>query len=290
MWLRDLIRRLAFGNELGEKNLFIELESIVGVRGQHWVFRVRDDYLSIPSISFELEEADIDRALIIASGPSVLSTLSFERHDKEAYFAVNGAARFLDGFAGSRRYLVICDAAFTRQNAALVLDRLDQGVVLLTTPDCLLTLIRCGPGIVDHFDGVRLFQTVGDPYGCPFATESELRENGLFLRSTDDRSLRVGWSARADLGVYSGATVAFPALQIAVGMLAKEIEFHGLDLSTQGRAYDEVAPEPSMIGEHLGKYIKPAFELAGKHLKGTGVKVRNKSPDCSIEFAEIFDQ
>ncbi|HEX7260999.1 MAG TPA: hypothetical protein VF258_04235, partial [Luteolibacter sp.] len=59
----------------------------------------------------------------------------------------------------------------------------------------------------------------------------------------------VGWSRRPELGFFSGCTVVFAALQIAVGLGARDIEIIGMDLSDQGHAYkDEEGAIASSIG------------------------------------------
>jgi hypothetical protein len=282
--------RVLFGERLWAFNPFIETEAVVSFDDTYWSIRIGEEIHSVASISVEIGACHVDRAVILASGPSLMETLSFEENAADTYFALNGAARFLDRFADSKRYLTVCDRIFSRHNSSVILASLEQGAILLTTPECLLILIRCCPQIVPYFPSIRLFQVVGDPYGCELKNEVELNRLGLFPQYSDGRSLRVGWSSRVDYGVFSGATVAFPALQIALGMSAGVVEFHGLDLNDKGRAYHEDEAEPSKLGRHYATFIKPSFELAARHLKNTGVKVRNHSPDCPIRFEELFNQ
>lgn len=287
---REAARRLFFGERLIAYNPFVEVEKVVGFDGQDWAIAIRDDIYLVASISREIPEQKMGRAVILASGPSLLDTLPADKEPADVYFALNGAARFLTQFADSRCYLTVNDRIFARGNPQLILASLQQGVILLTTPECLLVLVRCCPSIIDYFAAIRLFQVVGDPYGCVMHSQPELNKLGLFPVASNGGSPRVGWSSRIDYGVFSGATVAFPALQIAVGMLASIVEFHGLDLNDKGRAYHEDKAVQSKLERHYAKFILPSFKAAGNHLKGTGILVRNNSPHCPIAFAELFDQ
>ena len=98
-----------------------------------------------------------------------------------------------------------------------------------------------------------------------------------------DAKFRVGWSARPEWGFFSGRTVTFAALQVAVRLGARDIEIIGMDLGGKGRAYQEPVNErPSYLLDHYAAYVLPSFELMSRALAATGVRVKNLSPVCPL--------
>ena len=108
--------------------------------------------------------------------------------------------------------------------------------------------------------------------------------------ATGVRKSVVGWSRRPELGFFSGCTVVFAALQVVVGLGARDIEIIGMDLSNQGHAYQEgEGTLPSTLTLDYADRILPSFELMHEALRNTGVVVRNLSPVCPLPrrlFAE----
>jgi len=134
-----------------------------------------------------------------------------------------------------------------------------------------------------------LIEQINSWYGLPKLPHDSLlalnRQSGspFHFADTQDPHYRTGWSAAPELGFFSGCTVAFVALQIAVRLGAKDIEIVGMDLSGAGRAYDEGENEVrnSLTG-HYEPVILPSFEIMSRVLNGSGIKVRNLSPVCAL--------
>ncbi len=104
----------------------------------------------------------------------------------------------------------------------------------------------------------------------------------LFPESGQGKSV-IGWSHRPELGIFSGCTVAFAALQIVIGMGARDIEIIGMDLTSSGHAYEEKeGPVPTTLDDDYEHRILPSFALMAEALQGTGVKVSNLSPVCRL--------
>jgi KDO transferase-3 len=105
-----------------------------------------------------------------------------------------------------------------------------------------------------------------------------------------DPKCRVGWSRRPDLGIFSGRTVVFGALQIAIGLGATDVEIIGMDLNGAGRAYDEANKQrPTQLQQHYQEFILPSFEVMSRVLAGSNVRVRNISPVCPLPTAFFTD-
>jgi hypothetical protein len=93
----------------------------------------------------------------------------------------------------------------------------------------------------------------------------------------------VGWSRRPELGFFSGCTVVFAALQIVIGLGARDIEIAGMDLQGSGHAYkEEKCAIASSLGADYERGILPAFERMHEAIRGSGVVVRNLSPVCPL--------
>lgn len=130
---------------------------------------------------------------------------------------------------------------------------------------------------VNQWHGVRSLEdkplrNLNERSGSPF----------LFPAQGDLKSV-VGWSRRPELGFFSGCTVVFAALQIAVGLGARDIEIIGMDLSDQGHAYrEDEGAVASSISTDYKERILPSFKRMHEALHGTGVEVRNLSPVCPL--------
>ncbi|MGL5017662.1 MAG: 6-hydroxymethylpterin diphosphokinase MptE-like protein [Luteolibacter sp.] len=141
---------------------------------------------------------------------------------------------------------------------------------LANRPLCLIERVNQWLGVRSLKDQQLL--KLNECSGLPFLFPS--REN---LKSI------IGWSRRPDLGFFSGSTVVFAALQIAVGLGARDIEIIGMDLSGQGHVYTEA--EGALVTTVVMNYKKrilPSFEMMHEALSGTGVEVRNLSPVCPL--------
>ena len=141
---------------------------------------------------------------------------------------------------------------------------------LASRPLCLIERVNQWHGVRSLKE--RMLHDLNDRSGVPFVFPA----NGMV------KSL-VGWSRRPELGFFSGCTVAFAALQIVVGLGARDIEIIGMDLSDQGHAYqDGEGSLASSIGINYKERILPSFEVMHDALSGTGVEVRNLSPVCPL--------
>lgn len=118
-----------------------------------------------------------------------------------------------------------------------------------------------------------LFTLVGRPWGIP-----------LKLLGSE------GFSWDLEQGIYSGYTVSYFALQVAVYMGFKEIVYVGLDLQHDG-------PKTHFFGADFHSRNHPDTEFprmakmlayGARSLAGTGVKVFNCSPVFELDcFARI---
>ena len=171
---------------------------------------------------------------------------------------MNGAAAWMVEEGKCPDFLVVSDRRFAREKGELIARGLSGGACLLATPQVLATMVAQGQRLPESH---AVFEIVNEWYGAPALSREELRGLGFHLPGKGQLS-RVGWSDNVELGVFSGATVAYPALQLAVWLGGRDIEFAGLDLGGSARAYEEKEAQPSQLDQHFEDFIRPAFELA----------------------------
>jgi hypothetical protein len=95
----------------------------------------------------------------------------------------------------------------------------------------------------------------------------------------------VGWSHDPQVGLFTGKTVPFAVLQLAVWAGAEAIEIIGMDLGGAGHAYHEDVPTISHLQKDYRQFILPAFECMAAALAGSRMEIRNLSPTCPLPAA-----
>jgi len=169
------------------------------------------------------------------------------------------------------------------------------GTPLALTPFAAAVIAKCAPDEIARRP-LCLIERVNQWHGVRSLENKDLLElnarsgSPFLFPATGVRKSVVGWSRRPELGFFSGCTVVFAALQVVVGLGARDIEIIGMDLSNQGHAYQEgEGTLPSTLTLDYADRILPSFELMHEALRNTGVVVRNLSPVCPLPrrlFAE----
>jgi len=230
---------------------------------------------------------------IVASGPSSKEA-DWERIKQQGRFviAVNGATTVLKGQGIRPDLHVIMDRHFAMSGDVHIHNSLE--VPLVATHRAASVVAARTPGIFAR-KRLALVERVNAWYGRETLPLEEVKrlsaESGCPFEFPvqEDRKCTIGWSRDLRVGIFSGCTVVVSALQVAVTLGATDIEIIGMDLSNQGRAYDEGSTaQPSFLQKQYAAFILPTFEVMSRTLKGSGVKVRNLSPVCPIP-ASIFD-
>ena len=230
----------------------------------------------------------IDRPVsIIAGGPSARDyPLGRRASGERMVVAVNGVPALLAEHDIVPDAWIVADlrlAEMIRENSRhaastpLAIPAAVASTLAMTAPGELASRSVCVIERVNQWHGVRSLEharleKLSRASGAPF----------VFPAAGDGKSM-VGWSHRPELGFFSGCTVAFAALQIVIGLGARDIEIIGMDLTGKGHAYAETKGSiPSTLDEHYEQRILPSFALMSEALKGTGVAVRNLSPVCRL--------
>lgn len=240
----------------------------------------------------EISEA-IDRPIsIVASGPSAAKMSWDSLRNGERYIvAVNGACEFLRHLDITPDLLVVTDAEFPVTGHKLLRNVPDVPMVTTCAASSVLTVQSPHDLCRRKF---AIIERINAWYGVPILDSNALADlnarsgSPLDLSTGDPRKWKVGWSHDPKIGFFSGATVVFAALQLVIGLGAKDIEVIGMDLGGIGRSYSEGnnAP-PSLLETQYEDYILPSFEMMRRALAGSGVQIRNHSPICPLP-PEIF--
>lgn len=99
-----------------------------------------------------------------------------------------------------------------------------------------------------------------------------------------------GFSWDLEKGIYSGYTIAYIALQIAVYMGFKEIFYLGLDLKNEGGNTHFFGHDYHSKNHETTEFpkMKKMLEFGAQELSNTNVKVFNCSPISSLEgFSKV---
>ena len=207
--------------------------------------------------------------------------------------AVNGAPTMLKDFGLVPDLLVVTDREFAltgirhfeaAPDTPLAIEFLAAAALAAKAPHILTTR----PFAV--LERVNLW------YALPVLNDSKLRRlneasgSPFVFPEAKDPKCRVGWSHRPELGIFSGRTVAFGALQIAIGLGATNVEIIGMDLSGAGRAYSEDSGQrSSQLQEHYDSFILPSFEIMHLALYGRQIAVSNRSTICPLPAGLFAD-
>lgn len=231
--------------------------------------------------------------MIVASGPSARDAdWDAVRESGDFIVAVNGAPTLLKRHGIRPDLHVVVDRDFAAHGREHFENSAD--VPLIATFRVASILAHAQPGVFKT-KALAIVERVNSWYGLPRLAAGKLAEMNersgrpFHLPETPDSKFSVGWSDAPELGIFSGCTVVAAALQISLGLGAKEIRIAGMDLNSGGRAYDEAAnARASLLEEQYEEYILPTFRMMNRALQGKGVRIRNLSPVCRMP-AEIFD-
>ena len=289
--LRKLAKRMIWPGGLSHmRYLPADIALVVGPEKQ-WTVSKNGRVLAESRQLVELVPSIGETVGIVATGPSALE-YPWEKARDEGQFliAVNGAPTLLAPLGVQPDLLVVTDREFA-QTGAHHLDRA-PGVPLAIEFLAAAALAASSPHVLMERP-FAILERINLWYGLRVLDSASLQRlnlasgSPLVLPALRDPKCRVGWSRRPEIGVFSGRTVVFGALQIAVGLGARRIKIIGMDLGG-GRAYaEESTVRPTQLNEHYETYILPAFQTMAEALQGTGVSVENLSGVCPLP-ADLF--
>lgn len=229
---------------------------------------------------------------IVATGPSAREHAWDEARDGGRFvIAVAGAPTLLKEAGVKPDLLVVSDSRFARYGIEHI--RTARGVPMVTVLRAISFLAESSAGELTSRPFAAI-EKINSWYGVPRLPVTELEAlnqrsgNPFAFPDPLDTDFRIGWSHAPELGFFSGSTVPFVALQIAVRLGAKDIEIVGMDLSSAGRAYAEGDKAVrNTLAANYDEAILPAFRMMHQSLLGSGVSVKNRSAVCPLP-ASLF--
>lgn len=256
-----------------------------------WVMRFgsREIARSVPFAKL-IGSLDNRPVTIVASGPSARDFPWDNLRQQERFIiAVNGACGFLHDQGILADLLVVTDAEFPRTGQAHLAKALE--VPMVTTCAASSVYASVSPNDLSR-KKFAIIERVNAWYGIPALDLPSLADlnsrsgTPFHLSQGNPRKFKVGWSSNPELGFFSGCTVVFAALQVAIGLGANDIEIVGMDLGGVGRSYAEAedAP-PSLLESQYQDYILPSFAIMNCALTDTGISIRNHSTLCPLPHA-----
>jgi KDO transferase-3 len=271
---------------------YLPLEITLDAKNGLWTLLKNSNPLAKSKALRELIPPIASSASIIATGPSALEySWGNLGNCRRFLIAVNGAPTMLKNFGVVPDLLVVTDREFARTGFQHL--EVAPGVPLAIEFLAAAALASVAPQLLTDRP-FAIIERVNMWHALPMlddATIKDLNEASgkpFSFPERKDTKCRVGWSHRPDLGIFSGRTVVFGALQIAIGLGATDVEIIGMDLNGAGRAYDEGNKQrPTQLQQHYQEFIVPSFQVMSRVLAGSNVRVRNISPVCPLP-AHLF--
>lgn len=239
---------------------------------------------------------------IMGTGPSV-NECDLSRLRGLDCIGVNGSILKSDEYGLSFRSHVIADRNFFLDRFELVKRVLASGAECLFSFRGLSVICERDSALLASAT-IFLLDEVAARYGQPkmapdeFDRHAEADPDLLLHPHRRPSKGWVGFSRDIRKGVFTGQTIVFSALQVAVWLGYRRIFIIGMDLGGTGfnqRFYESGAQAASMrLDRDYDRYIVPAFEVARDALAQQGVAVYNLSehsrlPDSVIPKLSFAD-
>jgi Kdo-III transferase WaaZ len=220
---------------------------------------------------------------IVGTGPS-LNDIDFAALRGRTCIGVNGSVLKSEDYSVPFRSHVISDRHFFNDRFELVRKALESGAECIFSFRGLSVVCEREPALL-HDARVFLLNEITARYGEPkpgteaFDAAAE-RDPDLVLHPRARPSEgRVGFSRDIRKGVFTGQTIVFSALQLAVWLGYRRVFILGMDLGGAGGRFYEAGSQaaPMRLDRDYEAYIRPAFEVAASLLGKLGVEVYNLS-------------
>jgi KDO transferase-3 len=232
---------------------------------------------------------------IVATGPSI-NQIDFSHLQGRACIGVNGSILRSEESSLPFRSHVIADRQFFKDRFELVRKALMSGVECLFTFRGLSVICERQPELLRDAR-VFLLDEITAHFGQPKLSAVDFdaaadRDPDLVLHPSARPSKGwVGFSRDIRKGVFTGQTIAFSALQVAVWLGYTRIFILGMDLGGTGdrvRFYESgEKAAPMRLDRDYESYIQPAFEVASKLRSALGIQIYNLSLDSRLPAAII---
>jgi Kdo-III transferase WaaZ len=242
-----------------------------------------------------LARATAPDCFIVATGPSI-NQIDFSHLQGRTCIGVNGSILRSEEYSLPFRSHVIADRHFFKGRFELVRKAMMSGAECLFTFRGLSVICERQPELLRDAR-VFLLHEITARFGQPKLSAVDFyaaadRDPDLVLHPSARPSKGwVGFSRDIRKGVFTGQTIAFSALQVAVWLGYTQIFILGMDLGGTGegaRFYESgEKAAPMRLDRDYESYIQPAFEVASKLRSALGIQIYNLSPDSRLPAAII---
>lgn len=228
----------------------------------------------IPKERFEKKHS-----VLIGSGPSsVKFNYSNFIIDDTFFYFMNGSARLME--KDKKRSNLYCsfDPNFIKNSFNVFLQGLENSYALFVSYEVWCELYKIKELDLSRVYVLDFFHT---PYWKVRRKINELRSeiNGEII------NYRIGFSDNPFLSCFSGESVAYGALQIALFLKTEKVDFFGLDFTNGGeRFYKEKTKLPSRLNKSFEKTILPSFSLAKKKMLERNIQFINHSDENILGY------
>lgn len=242
-----------------------------------------------------LTRATAPDCFIVATGPSI-NQIDFSHLQGRTCIGVNGSILKSEEYSLPFRSHVIADRQFFKDRFELVRKALMSGAECLFSFRGLSVICERQPELLRDAR-VFLLDEITARFGQPKLSAVNFdaaadRDPDLVLHPSARPSKGwVGFSRDIRKGVFTGQTIAFSAVQVAVWLGYTRIFILGMDLGGTGdraRFYESgEKAAPIRLDRDYVSYIQPAFEVASKLRGALGIQIYNLSPDSRLPAAII---
>ncbi|MFC5050158.1 6-hydroxymethylpterin diphosphokinase MptE-like protein [Rubritalea spongiae] len=244
--------------------------------------------------SFYKNESLKKSILICGSGPS-LNHFDWDSLNlrETTIVALNGANYKLLHYSITPDLHFITDKNFILSNQSSIQSSLQAGTTMVVSP-------TVASHLYSHFDitpsqKVYIVELVNSWFGVKKERAEALIQisSSALLYNLDKKNVlddkileKSGWSKDPQYGVFSGATVAYSALQFFDFAACKSIDMIGVDLTGAKRCYKETHTQQSQLDRDFDRIILPAFTFMKSAPKRTA-SILNLSKCSRLPFTEL---
>lgn len=210
-----------------------------------------------------MEDTQSGECNLLLSGPSINTLENPSLLGKRYTIAVNGSPELLLKYGVTCNAYVVSDRAFLRRRTMDFLRYARCAGHCFLPYDSIMALLNTGVQI----DDVRI--CVFDRSKRPFHKYRRIWKDPYFARSFS-------------YGLGSYETIAYIALQVAYCLGFRKVYIFGMDLSLEGRFYQEEQKEPQRLHKRWDTGIIEPLTLVGNMVAKGEWTVINCSPDSRL--------
>lgn len=260
--------RLFKGRRFWHNRIYLRYYQFDELPGGGGIVRYRQK--SLPVKTLESLEVGEKAANVLLSGPSIREIEKPALLCNRFLVAVNGShelfgegARIIDAY-------VVCDTDFVKRRFAAFKQGVQKSKRVILDHHIIHAALQRDRQI---FDNIQLYlaRDLIRPYMQYKNFELSMPDNGVVER------YGVRFSKKYSTGFYSNSSVAIAVIQMLYWLKFEQVYLFGMDLSPEGRFYEESQPEQTTLTDDYHKAIEPSFRLISEEIMDEKFSVINCS-------------